>query len=67
MSTKHRINPDDIKITPDDSIVAMAAKASFRAALRHTQASEARAAEKAKQPLEPRGLDFLGAERPKPR
>lgn len=62
MSTKNGINPDDIKISPEDSIGEMAAKAGLKLGLRHAQASEAKAAEKAKQPREPSGFDVVGTE-----
>jgi hypothetical protein len=58
MNSKAPMNPDDIKITAEDSFGNMAAKAGIRTGLRHAQAAE----EKAEQPREPSGLDMIGAE-----
>ena len=60
MSTKPRINPDDIKSTPEDGNYLI--KTGLRLGLLHAQESEAKAAEKAKRPPEPGVLDLIGAE-----
>lgn len=57
-----RINPDDIKITPEDGIRTQITKAFIKLGMRHAQASEARAAKKAQHPRELDGLDLFGVD-----